>query len=389
MSSSRVASQYYKSALQEMENGNNENAARLFGMAAKSYISATLEVDDEIEKKQLQNMYDRCVYFIRTLSTPKKEVIRENGRLDEDSYTFKIEYPKEGFERVAGMRDLKEKINDSIILPLTEPEFKKYLDISNNGIIMYGPPGVGKTYIAKSAAGEASKSTKKKVGFIYVRASDLKRSLVGETEQNIRKLFEVAAENSPVIVFLDEIQALSSSRGGESTSPYDKNFLTELLMDFDIIEGKDVLVLGATNYPYLLDPALFREGRFGDTIFVEPPDLEARVELLNMYLGNKPHDKIDLNELAIMLEDYSPADIKKIANDAWTKAYKGWKRGGRTKPIVSQSDLVELINNTEPSIYIWVDAIANQINNGVVNHRFAEEMERFIQRINKRRGLEV
>jgi transitional endoplasmic reticulum ATPase len=382
--SATTAGMYYKKAMDNLNEGNVNEAVRLFGAAAIEYSNAIPKAD-KVEKKFLQRMYDNCIAYMRQLSTPKKDFIKEGE--SNQMYTFKVEYPSEGFERVAGMQQLKEKIHDSIILPLTEPEFKKYLDVSNNGIIMYGPPGVGKTYIAKSTAGEASKTTKSKVGFIYVRASDLKRGIVGETEQNIRKMFEVAAENSPVILFLDEIQALCSSRGSEATSAYDKNFLTELLMDFDIIEGKDVLVLGATNYPYLLDPALFREGRFGDTIFVEPPDLEARVELLKMYLGTKPHEQIDLNELAVILEDYSPADIKKISNDAWTKAYKSWKRGERKNPSITQTDLVDLISNTEPSIYIWVDVVANQLKSGSVNHYFAEEMERFIHRINKRRGV--
>lgn len=383
MGSVPAANTYYNSAMKKMESGENSVATQFFEKAAREYMEAMQDLNNKLEKDFAQERVNDCIYNIRRMNAPKTGHMTE-GEENKPSYTFKVEHSDLDFEKVAGMIALKEKIYDDIVLPLVHPEIKKFVDDTSRGIIMYGPPGCGKTYIARAAAGEASKKSGRNVGFIYVRSSDLIRSLVGETEQNIRKLFETAAENAPVILFFDEIQSIGMSRTDDNSS-HGQRFLTEMLQDFDLIENKEVLVLGATNYPHLLDPALFREGRFDETIVVNPPDLEARLELFHIYLSRKPADKnMDLKQLAVLTQDYSSADIRKICNDAGIRAGKEHITGN-TDRVITQQDLVSAINNYDPSIYVWIDKTKRLIENGQIDQRFVDEMSDMLDQINARR----
>ncbi len=374
------ANKKYSKAIEKYNEGKVEDSIDLLSSAAEEYMKTIPELKGR-EKEFAQNRIDTCIYKIREFTEPLNKKIIQN---ETNTHSFKMEYSNMNFSDVAGMCELKRKLEDAIINPLVNPESMKYVDDYSRGIVMYGPPGCGKTHVAKATAGEASKRSGRKVGFFYIRTSDLVRSLVGDTEQNIRKLFENAAENAPSIIFLDELDSIGMTRS--SDSDYAHRFLTELLQDFSIIEDKQVLTLAATNYPSAIDPALLRPGRFDENILVEPPDLEARTELFELYTKKKPIKKnnIDYKQLAVFTQDYSAADIRKICNEAGRLAQRDYLKGEKNRKI-EQKDLLLSIRETKPSIYFWIDEADSLIRQGKMAPVFGEKLSDLVEHVNARR----
>jgi len=230
------------------------------------------------------------------------------------------EAPEIDFNDIAGMDDLKRKLSQTIIDPAENPEkYEQYgLDITN-GVLLYGPPGTGKTYLSKAVAGE--------LGFnlISITASDVVSKWIGEGTQNVGELFETALDNQPSIVFIDEIDAIASQRGGGDRMHQDqKQIVNEILTGMSEVQGEDVVVIAATNLRSSLDDALTRSGRFDETIEVPPPDDEARIEMLRYHLSDRPleTDKINWEEIKVLSRKdpkghpYVASDIKLIAETA-------------------------------------------------------------------------
>ncbi|MBT5022346.1 ATP-binding protein [Candidatus Woesearchaeota archaeon] len=211
------------------------------------------------------------------------------------------------FSDIGGLEELKDEIKFKIIEPFQKPDLFKYYGKSvGGGILMYGPPGCGKSLIAKATANEAN------ANFIHVKSSDLKSKFVGETEKNIAELFENARKSQPTIIFFDEFEAL----GGDRTDglAHEKSSVAQLLTEMDGMDSEDqqILLLAATNEPWSIDPALRREGRFGKTLFIPQPDSEARKEIFKISLKNRPIGKVDFNKLVKLSKGFSGADIKSV-----------------------------------------------------------------------------
>ncbi len=211
-----------------------------------------------------------------------------------------------GFACIAGMNELKETLIAEVINPLRDPErFKKFKVSIPNGIILYGPPGCGKTFIVRKLAEELG------YNFIEVKHSDLATPYIHGAVGNIGKVFANARDNAPAILFFDEISGLVPNRQNlQGEGSHKEEEINEFLIQLNDASDNGVLVVGATNYIDRIDPAVLRPGRMDKKIYVSPPDFEARKELFKLGLTGRPYDKnIDFSNLAQKTEGYSSADI--------------------------------------------------------------------------------
>ncbi|OMP86093.1 Vacuolar protein sorting-associated protein 4 [Diplodia seriata] len=221
------------------------------------------------------------------------------------------EKPNVRWEDVAGLDQAKEALKEAVILPIKFPHLFTGKRQPWKGILMYGPPGTGKSYLAKAVATEANST------FFSVSSSDLVSKWMGESERLVKQLFNMARENKPSIIFIDEIDALCGPRG-EGESEASRRIKTELLVQMDGVgkDSKGVLILGATNIPWQLDAAIRR--RFQRRVHISLPDLPARMKMFELAVGTTPcHLKPeDFRELGRLSEGYSGSDISIAVQDA-------------------------------------------------------------------------
>jgi len=243
-----------------------------------------------------------------------------------------------GFDAIAGMKELKAQLKLDVIDALHSPEeYAKYGVTIPNGMLLYGPPGCGKTFFAKHFAEE--------VGFNFMLAtpSTLKSRYVNATQENIAKMFEEAEKNAPTIIFIDEINELLPNRDSDAHE-MSKSAVNEMLAQMDRTGEKGIFIIGATNYPNMIDPAMLRAGRLDKKFYLPPPDFEARKSMFELYLKNRPLDfGIDYDQLSKLTEHYVSADIELLVNEASRLALK-------TKSRITMKILEEVITNTKPSV---------------------------------------
>jgi SpoVK/Ycf46/Vps4 family AAA+-type ATPase len=223
-----------------------------------------------------------------------------------------IERPKITFKEVGGMNPLKEEIRLKIIYPLTHPEmYRAYGKPIGGGILMYGPPGCGKTYLARATAGEI------KAGFIAVGINDVLDMWIGNSERNLHQLFDQARRNKPCVLFFDEVDALGASRA-DMRHHAGRQLINQFLAEMDGVKSSNdgVLILAATNAPWHLDSAFRRPGRFDRVLFVPPPDSSARAAILRLMCRGKPVEEIDFDHLGNKTDNFSGADLKAIVDVA-------------------------------------------------------------------------
>jgi transitional endoplasmic reticulum ATPase len=236
--------------------------------------------------------------------------------------------PSNVWKGVAGMRDLKAMLERDVILPIQEPAvYARYRLSLPNGILLYGPPGCGKTYIARKLAGTVG------FNFIEVKPGDLASIYVHGTQGKIAELFTSARQQAPCVLFLDEIDAMVPSRGADSVGHHYASEVNEFLVQLNECAKQRVLVVGATNLPKRLDPAVVRPGRLDKKFFVGPPDYEARVELLKIHLANRPQARIDWHRCATELQRYTCAEVELVVNEAARRAL-GADRNISTEDLV-------------------------------------------------------
>lgn len=258
------------------------------------------------------------------------------------------------FSHVGGMESVKKEIDLKIIKPLLHPElYKAYGKKVGGGILLYGPPGCGKTYIAKATAGQINAK------FISVSLSDILDMWVGNSEKNLHEIFELARKNTPCVLFFDEIDALGASRSDMKQSS-GRHLINQFLQELDGIDNSNdgILVLGATNTPWHLDTAFRRPGRFDRIVFVPPPDEEAKISILKLKLANKPIENIDYKAIAKKIENYSGADIEALIDVAIEEKLEQVFKDGITKPILTK-DILLAMSKQKASTQEWFSTAKN------------------------------
>jgi transitional endoplasmic reticulum ATPase len=216
------------------------------------------------------------------------------------------------WEDIGGLEEVKARLKEMVEWPLKRPDSFHRLGIHPpKGILIYGPPGTGKTLLAKAVATESS------ANFISIKGPEIFSKWVGESEKAIREIFKKARQSSPSIVFLDELDAVAPRRGASADSGATERVVNQLLTSLDGLERLDnVVVLGATNRPDMIDPALLRPGRFDRLVLVPAPDPAARLAILKVHTKNVPLEGVDLEALAARLEGYVGADIESLVREA-------------------------------------------------------------------------
>lgn len=257
------------------------------------------------------------------------------------------EKPSLRFDSVAGLEDVKEDIRLKMIYPFEHAELAQKFGIrAGGGVLMYGPPGTGKTLLAKATAGEIDAT------FFRISPADLMSKWVGEAEQNVKKLFDAAAAEPRSIIFIDEIEALVPARRDEGSSVMQR-VVPQILQEvegFDKKAGRPILLMGATNVPWQLDPAILRPGRFDEKIYIPLPDLAARRKMLDLYLAHRPIAAgVDLDALASRLEGYSGADIQYICDRAATIPFLQSVASG-TEGQITAKVLDDVVHDTPRSV---------------------------------------
>ncbi|TDE13645.1 AAA family ATPase [Dyadobacter psychrotolerans] len=318
-------------------------------------ISSAMEIYKRALKLNpgyLDEELDRELRLSGTASDDEDEY--DDEEYDDNFESSFIQRPSINFSDVGGMENVKKEIDLKIIKPLLHPDlYKAYGKKTGGGILLYGPPGCGKTYIAKATAGQVNAK------FINVGLSDILDMWIGSSEKNLHDIFEVARQNTPCVLFFDEIDALGASRSDMKQSS-GRHLINQFLQELDGIDNNNegILILGATNTPWHLDPAFRRPGRFDRIIFVPPPDEAARESILQLKLRNKPVDGIDLKGLAKKLEHYSGADIEALIDIAIEEKIESSFTDGIPKPIKTV-DLMNASRKHKSSTLEWFTTAKN------------------------------
>jgi len=271
-----------------------------------------------------------------------------------DASSAEVERPKISFRDVGGMDALKEEIALKIIYPLQHPEmYRAYGKEIGGGILMYGPPGCGKTHLARATAGEI------KAGFLAVGISDVLDMWIGRSERNLRALFDQARSSRPCVVFFDEVDALGARRS-DMHSAANRHVVNQFLSELDGVErsNEGLLILAATNAPWHVDAAFRRPGRFDRILFVPPPDQSGRAAILRLHLAGKPVENLDCDQVAGKTEGFSGADLKAVVDHAVEgKLHEAMKSGG-IRPITTR-DLLAAAKSLRPTTREWFSTARN------------------------------
>ena len=260
---------------------------------------------------------------------------------------------------VGGMQSVKDRLTMAFLAPLRNPEIRKLYGKSlNGGLLLYGPPGCGKTYIARALAGEVGAS------FMSIRISDILGQYIGESEGNLHDIFETARANAPVVLFLDEIDAVGLKRSA-ATSSYMRALTNQLLMELDGIgaDNEGVFILAATNTPWDVDTALRRPGRFDRCVAVLPPDGPARQAVLYHHLKSRPVEGIDMGYLVQQTDGFTGADLAHLVDSAVEYAMMDSVRTGNVR-MVTMQDFLRALAQIRPSAGPWFVTARNIVEYG-------------------------
>ncbi|WP_067701251.1 ATP-binding protein [Nocardia jejuensis] len=258
---------------------------------------------------------------------------------------------------VGGMDHVKDQLELSLLGPMRNPEFARAFRTSaRGGLLLYGPPGCGKTFIASAVAGELG------ADFVSIEIADVLDMYIGQSERNLHQIFETARRKAPCVLFFDEIDALGHKRSQLSHSANMRAVINQLLNEMDSMAGNNegVYVIGATNHPWDVDVALRRPGRFDRMILVALPDAAARVSILRHHLKDRPVTGIDLEALAARTENFSGADLAHICNSATQFAMADSIRSGTVRPV-GMADLDRALAQVRPSTTAWFESARNVV----------------------------
>ena len=307
------------------------------------FDEAVLKVLKKALQQDPENRFQSANEFIQALNGEIEiedvDTVQKVKSDEKDEKKIKTHKAKgKGFDAIAGMKELKAQLQLDVIDALHKPEeYAKYGVTIPNGMLLYGPPGCGKTFFAKHFAEE--------VGFNFMLAtpSTLKSRFINATQENIAKMFEEAEKNAPTIIFIDEINELLPNRDSDAHEMA-KSAVNEMLAQMDRTGEKGIFIIGATNYPDMIDPAMLRAGRLDKKFYLPPPDFEARKAMFEMYLKNRPLDfGMDYDRLSTLTANYVSSDIEFLVNEASRLALK-------EKSRITMTILENIIKATKPSV---------------------------------------
>jgi len=292
-----------------------------------------LEEDEPIPQEVLEKLVIKGMDFEEALKVVRPSAMRE----------VLVETPNISWEDIGGLEKTKQALREAVEWPIQNPErFSKLGIRPPRGILLYGPPGTGKTLLAKAVAKESE------ANFIQVKGPSLLSMWVGKSEEGVRKVFERARQVAPCIIFFDELDSLAGKRGIETGNRVTDRVLNQLLAEMDGLEGlKDVTIIGATNRPDMLDPALLRPGRFDRIILVDVPDEASRKRILEVHTKSTPlAQDVDINELVQLTDGFVGADIESLIREAGMNALRKIPDADK----IDKKDFSEALENIKPSV---------------------------------------
>ncbi|MGW4664991.1 AAA family ATPase [Streptosporangium sandarakinum] len=272
--------------------------------------------------------------------------------------TAEVERSRVTFADVAGMEGVKEALRMKLLLPAQQPElFAAYGKRAGGGVLLYGPPGAGKTHLARAAAGELG------AAFVNVGLADILDMWTGSSERNLRATFEMARRNRPCVLFFDEVDALAARRS-DMRQAHSRQIVNQFLAELDGVDehaNEGVLVLAATNAPWYIDVAFRRPGRFDQMVFVPPPDTVARAAMLSLMCRDKPLGRTDFDKVAKATEGFVGADLKGLVDRAVEAKLQESIRAGRPIPL-STPDLMAAARTMRPTaVREWLGTARNYV----------------------------
>ena len=371
------AKAYASTAKKREEEGRLDDAKSLYLKAASLFLEASKESanikDKKLRKQMAETFYSKAISL-----QPRRVRVGGGGGVGDVSGESEggiedivpIEKPNINFSNVGGLEGVKKEIRKAIVYPFQHPEiYEHYRKKVGEGIIMYGPPGCGKTFIAKAAAGECGAS------FITLKVGEILSKWLGESERNIKMAFEAAKKHQPSILFFDEIDSIGGRR--DDSRDATKRVVNALLVELDgVTSTKDKrLTLAATNAPWDVDPALRRPGRFSKLLFLPPPDEISRKQIFKIATKGRPIEKdVSIRELARSTDGYSSADIMQICEEAADIPLEEALEGYESRKI-KMDDFRTVLDTRKSSLIPWFKLARDQIKASGEEEMFKSLME--------------
>lgn len=339
--------------------GELEEAKYHFLKAAEYLLQLAKESDGKLRAARMKQAQE-LVTLAKTVKERRQKIREQAAALkagapppDEDKPGVPKEWtlaekPKLRFDDIAGLEDVKEHIRIKMILPFTFPDkAKRYKVKTGGGVLLYGPPGTGKTMIAKAVAGELDAT------FFAIAPAEILNKWVGESEKNIRKLFDAARACPKAVIFIDEVESLIPKRRDAEAGGVMARVVPQILAEldgFEAREGQSVMFMGATNEPWSIDYAMLRPGRLDEKVYVGLPDLPARKRILELNLKDIPVcDDVDQAALAARLDGYSGADIAYLCRKVAEQTFLESVELGHERPV-ADADFQRVLKTLKPSV---------------------------------------
>ena len=347
-----------KSSLFCAQQLSNDSQIEMYQLILSSVDTATEADGPEILTADIEEIpiEPKGIEKHQNLEPQKLKLVSNNHSIPENNIVDISPKAEITLNDVAGLEDVKKRLELSFLAPINNPQLAQQYNIKvASGLLLYGPPGCGKTHIARALAGEINAT------FMSIGIDEVLDMWVGNSEKNLASIYQEARRKAPAVIFFDEIDAIGQKRGTTSSSSVDST-VNQLLMELDGIKNENdgVFTLAATNLPWKVDSALRRPGRFDRSIFVSPPDEEARQKIFEMNLQNRPTESIDTDYLVKNTHLYSAADIRQICDFAAESCLEKAMLSGEHVSITNK-DFELVLNDINSSVLEWFHTVKSFI----------------------------